>query len=353
MGFLSSLSCLRIAKSISFRSCYCSRVYAVMKRVFLPALLGLAVLTGACSCALAQTFNLGVSDPGLGLGSVRVGPGGVSGTFTDPGLGSVRVGPGGISGRVPGIGSVGIGSGGVSGRFYVPGLPGFSAGCCTGHSGRGGAQKRGTDTTWQDVNPVAAPNNVQVPLGRTMYTGKQGATDINGPLLDKAVTNLQAPLSGMYGTIPSGQYGFGFPQSGTDTYHGPYNSSNSSGGPLPQTATSSVNLDIVDLKAMPLAGNGGYSNGNSGSWTGFPNADGGGDGGPPAPPVPQDCNGCYPVVNTHNGQIMGYKNPNESWTQFFSGQTGHLPQEWAQEGQICLQQMIDAGMNPDDPNGFF
>lgn len=109
---------------------------------------------------------------------------------------------------------------------------------------------------------------------------------------------------------------------------------------LPYTATSAVDINVV---GDPVgSGFGGCSNcggaGRSGSRSG---------GGCPQVQVPADCYGCFPVVNTHNGCIMGYKNANETWRDFWTGKSGHLADVWLAEGEICLQQMIGAGMNPD------
>lgn len=56
-----------------------------------------------------------------------------------------------------------------------------------------------------------------------------------------------------------------------------------------------------------------------------------------------------PVVNTHNGQIMGWMAPGETYQQFFSGQSGHLLPGWEAEGQYILENQL--GGMPSSPWG--
>ena len=46
------------------------------------------------------------------------------------------------------------------------------------------------------------------------------------------------------------------------------------------------------------------------------------------------------VTNSHNGQIMGYMAPGETWQDFFSGASGHLLPGNAAEGAYILQNQI-------------
>ena len=147
--------------------------------------------------------------------------------------------------------------------------------------------------------------------------------------------------------FPGGFPGGGFPVGGLSSYAcRPLNRNPGSvyEGRLPPCATTSTDFDIVEHFAAPSSGGGG------GGFASGPGGDG--SGGFPTPPVPADCHGCYPVQNSHNGAIMGWKNPDETWYDFWTGNSGHLDPMWAQEGQICMQQMIGAGMNPYDPHGF-
>ncbi len=77
---------------------------------------------------------------------------------------------------------------------------------------------------------------------------------------------------------------------------------------------------------------------------------GGGSTGPQAPVKPP-----YPigpdwiaVQNTHNGQIMGWMAPGETFQQFFSGQSGHLLPGNEAEGQYILQNQLGNMTNPSD-----
>lgn len=228
------------------------------------------LLLSAGSPVLAQ-FDLNVGGGSFGNdANIRVSPSGVRGNI-NVGDANIRVSPSGVRAGLPGAGVTVYGG---------PG--GTSANCCRGWGGSGsgntGAQYRRTDTTWQDVDPVAAPGNVDRGLGRTYYTGTQGQYDLNGPALKPAATGLEAPSSGMEGLIPSGQYNFGFGGGGTDRYRGPYAGARNNGGSLPPTSTSSVNLDVVGGgggSAPSRASLDGPTAGSTPSW-GFPGQGGNG-----------------------------------------------------------------------------
>lgn len=141
-----------------------------------------------------------------------------------------------------------------------------------------GAQCRQTDTTWQDVEQMPAYGNVQAELGNTFRTDTQGFADLNGPALPASTTALEAPRSGMSGTIPTSQFNFGFPNGGADTYRGPYSGSTNAGGTLPATSTRSANPDICG-GVSPMARSSSYIDRPdlpAPSWGYMPNADGGG-----------------------------------------------------------------------------
>lgn len=46
------------------------------------------------------------------------------------------------------------------------------------------------------------------------------------------------------------------------------------------------------------------------------------------------------VRNTHNGQVMGYMAPGESFEDFFSGRSGHLLPGWEAEGKYILENQL-------------
>ncbi|GEM_PF-2157157 len=133
--------------------------------------------------------------------------------------------------------------------LLVFGQPGSAQSLAT--AGDTGAQLRQTDTTWQSVGSMPAPGNLDAGVGGTFTTTSQGFTGINGPTIPPSITSMEAPKSGMAGGIPSGQFNYGFPNTGSDRYRGGYQSSRNDGGVLPPTATSSVDLNIVNLQ--PLA----------------------------------------------------------------------------------------------------
>jgi len=166
------------------------------------------------------------------------------------------------------------------------GAPVFAQGATDAQSaGATGAQARLTDTTWQDVEQMPAYGNYDPGLGNTWTTGTQGIYDFNGPMLPPAATTLEAPKSGMAGAIPSGQFTFGFPNSGFDVYRGAYQGAANFGGYLPPTSTSSVDLDITGPVNPAQRGQSYIDASQADSiqpgW-GFPGADGGGI---PAPPI--------------------------------------------------------------------
>ncbi len=148
-------------------------------------------------------------------------------------------------------------------------------------AGATGAQARLTDTTWQDVQQMPAYGNYDPGLGNTWTTGTQGVYDFNGPMLYPSTTALEAPKSGLAGPIPSGQFNYGFPNSGYDVYRGAYQGSANFGGYLPPTSTSSVDLNIVDNGGGgPSRSSGPQDGGGLPGW-GFPGQDGGGIFAPP------------------------------------------------------------------------
>jgi hypothetical protein len=161
--------------------------------------------------------------------------------------------------------------------------PAFAQGSDAQSAGATGAQARQTDTTWQDVQQMPAYGNYDPGLGNTWTTGTQGVYDFNGPMLPPAATTLEAPKSGMAGGIPSGQFNFGFPNSGFDVYRGAYQGAGNFGGFLPPTSTSSVDIDITGpVNPLPPSSSFLDSPASAPGW-GFPGADGGGI---PAPPIP-------------------------------------------------------------------
>lgn len=46
------------------------------------------------------------------------------------------------------------------------------------------------------------------------------------------------------------------------------------------------------------------------------------------------------VQNTHNGQIMGWMAPGETFEDFFSGRSGHLLPGWEAEGKYILENQL-------------
>ncbi len=82
-------------------------------------------------------------------------------------------------------------------------------------------------------------------------------------------------------------------------------------------------------------GSGGSSNGGSGQ---------------PAPVTPPYQIGpdWIAVQNTHNGQVMGWMAPGETFQQFFSGQSGHLLPGNEAEGQYILQNQLNGMTNPSE-----
>jgi len=77
---------------------------------------------------------------------------------------------------------------------------------------------------------------------------------------------------------------------------------------------------------------------------------GGGNGGQQAPVKPPYAIGpdWIAVQNTHNGQIMGWMAPGETFQQFFSGQSGHLLPGNEAEGQYILQNQLGNMTSPYD-----
>src|SRR5579885_388503 len=140
-------------------------------------------------------------------------------------------------------------------------------------SGDTGAQLRQTDTTWQDTVPLAPPGNLDAGTGNTFPTLPQGYNGMNGPVIPPSTTPLEAPKSGMAGGIPSGQFNYGFPATGSDIYNGVTGRAYNFGGVLPPTSTSSVDLNTVDLAPMAPSS---VDDGGPGGWgppdpgSGFP-----------------------------------------------------------------------------------
>jgi hypothetical protein len=107
---------------------------------------------------------------------------------------------------------------------------------------------------------------------------------------------------------------------------------------LPPVATSSVDLNIVEAgSTCPMGGGGGGCGG--GGFPGGPGTEGQQQEIPPQPP------NTMAVVNSHNGQFMGWKTFDESWEDFFSGSSGHLLPGNELEGRYILYQM-GLGPNP-------
>jgi len=98
----------------------------------------------------------------------------------------------------------------------------------------------------------------------------------------------------------------------------------------------------------------GANNGNrqtNGAGAGLNGGSTGGSGGgqqaPVTPPYPIGPD-WIAVQNTHNGQIMGWMAPGETFQQFFSGQSGHLLPGNEAEGQYILQNQLGNMTNPND-----
>ncbi len=130
----------------------------------------------------------------------------------------------------------------------IPGAPGlnfYNKPSSSRSAGAPGAQRHTTNPTWQDVWEVPAPGNFEAGVGSTMPTGKQGYTGINGKRLSPSNTAIMAPGSGMTRAIPGAGSGFGFPNTGTTPYKGPYTGAAIRGATLQPTCTSSVGLNII------------------------------------------------------------------------------------------------------------
>ncbi|SRR5579885_602164 len=123
---------------------------------------------------------------------------------------------------------------------------------------------------------------------------------------DYARTNTLAPNSVNMYPIPSGTFDYGFPKTGPSPYLGTSGTSRktSLGGMLPQTATSSVDLNICD--AGTLGGGGASGGGGDGT--------GGGDGGsgqqapPDLPPgwAAVMCHGIYAGAIPPGGTVLAF-----------------------------------------------
>lgn len=93
------------------------------------------------------------------------------------------------------------------------------------------------------------------------------------------------------------------------------------------------------------------ANGGNRQTNGVDNGGGGGSNGgngAPAPVKPPYQIGpdWIAVNNTHNGQIMGWMAPGETFQQFFSGQSGHLLAGYEAEGQYILQNQLGDMTSP-------
>jgi hypothetical protein len=199
---------------------------------------------------------------------------------------------------------------------------------------------------------VSTYNTGQGPMGTgglvSAKTGRQGVA----PAM--AWSMVMAPNSVDMSPVPSGSFDYGFPKLGPAPYLGvtasqsnPY----SSGGMVPQTSTSAVDINICD---MPFIGGrnrgmGGTDSGGAGGGSGSGSGSGGGN----TTPVPPYAIGpdWAAVQNSHNGQIMGWMAPGETYEDFFSGRSGHLlPGEdnWI-EAQYILNNQL--GGLPSSPWG--
>lgn len=199
---------------------------------------------------------------------------------------------------------------------------------------------------WQDINYQPADGNAAAPefssrMGTVRtFQGNQGQF-INQAELFDGRNGLMAPASVNNAKLPVHRrhYDFSFGNGGDTT--GIYKGISQGTASLPVTSMGSVEFSIVAPGRAPnttpgTGGGGGFGGGNGGP----------GAGGPPVPEIPEDCNGCFPVVNTHTGDIMGYKDADETWYEFFSGQSGRLDDYWLPEGEIILGQMESLGWDP-------
>lgn len=138
--------------------------------------------------------------------------------------------------------------------------------------------------------------------------GSQAAISRGGLLPTYQATLGNTSDSVDMSSLPSGTFNYGFPNLGAQPYFGPYQNSGTQGSQLPQTSTSSVDINTCDLPfiRMPMEdcpGSGGAGNYGGGSVASNLQGGGGGNGGTngtnggytPASPV-----GTTPGGNTGN-----------------------------------------------------
>jgi hypothetical protein len=169
-----------------------------------------------------------------------------------------------------------------------------------------------TVNPWQDTAgaPTGTAATGQSTLAWSRFAGQLAST---AGLADQSVNT--APLD-------SGQFNLGFPAAGPQT--GRY------GSVLPPVATSSVNLSICVAPAPnpPCGSSGGQSGGS-------------GNGSHEQVELPYTPGLDWAAVyNSHDGSLMGYMAPGETYAEFFSGQSGHLLASQAPEGQYILQNQL-------------
>lgn len=163
-------------------------------------------------------------------------------------------------------------------------------------------------------------------------------TGINSMAPAMVQTGLLAPGSVSGANIPSGTWAFGFPTAGvTGTYHGAY-AGQAMGGSLPQVSTTSTDINICDGVGYDGSANTGGAGGAGSTGAG---------GSAPVVPPYQIGPDWIAVQNSHNGQIMGWMAPGETYQQFFSGASGHLlpGADNAAEAQYILKNQL-AGLGP-------
>jgi len=113
-------------------------------------------------------------------------------------------------------------------------------------AGAAGSKKNETDlTSFRHYEHKPPAGNIFVSPGETRTTDSQGYLDPNNSQLPLVQTGLMAPGSVNPSPIPSGQFDLGFPEGSPQTYRGIYNRpSGPAGSTLPQTSTSSVDLNV-------------------------------------------------------------------------------------------------------------
>ena len=185
-------------------------------------------------------------------------------------------------------------------------------------------------------------------IARQTIAGAAATRAANSRSIQYALPMVQngliAPGSVNSNAIPSGSYALGFPTATTPgTYHGPYAGAGPVGGMLPQVSTSSTDFNVCETAYLRSSGFTGTSDGPPDS------SSGSGSQQPVTPPytIGPDW---IAVQNSHNGQIMGWMAPGETYQQFFSGASGHLlpgANNQAEAQYILNNQLAGLGSGPD------